>query len=191
MSDDSVHSASGLSLSTLGEYLYQKALVRRADEPITDPRGQPISWMLDTRVPLLEAETFQKVGRLIADRLRRRSVFQVAGMGFGAFPLVGAVLSTPGKPSFRGGLIREHRKLYGRRRWVEGPLCPEEPVVILDDILNSGKSALRAVDALLADGYRPVGVIALFHFTWNQGEVALEQKGLWVDSLLSLNLQHE
>ncbi len=189
MSDDSVHKAPHSTLSTLGEYLYQRALVRRADEPITDPRGQPISWMLDTRVPLLEAETFQRVGRLLAERLRRRNVFQVAGMGFGAFPLVGAVLGVPGKPSFRGGLIREHRKLYGRRRWVEGALIREEPVVVLDDILNSGKSALRAVEALLDDGYQPVGVMTLFHFTWNQGEVLLEQKGLWFDSLLSLNLQ--
>ena len=41
------------ALARLGHQLYQRALVRRDQEPITDPRGQPIGWLLDTRMPML------------------------------------------------------------------------------------------------------------------------------------------
>ena len=132
------------ALARLGHQLYQRALVRRDQEPITDPRGQPIGWLLDTRMPMLEGEIFDEIGEVLADRLRAREVYQVAGFGYGSFPIVCSVLGAEGKedePGFRGGFIRERRKAYGRRRLVEGPLDRSAPVVLVDDILNSGRSA--------------------------------------------------
>ena len=87
-------------LINLGNRLYSAAMVRREDEPITDPGGDAIRWMLDTRTPMLDARFFNEVGAVIADRLSRRSVFQVAGLGFGSFPLVCSVLSA-GDPFVR------------------------------------------------------------------------------------------
>ena len=65
----------------------------------------------------------------------------------------------------------------------------EKPVVLLDDILNSGRSAWKAVELLRKDGFQVVGVMTLFNFTWSGGRPRLEQSGLWVDSLLDLNLR--
>lgn len=179
-------------LVDLGRRLYARALVRREQEPITDPRGQPIGWLLDTRIPMLEGDTFREVGRVLAERVRARGVRQVAGFGFGAYALVCAILSAPpppGAPELRGGFIREQRKPYGRHRLVEGPLSREEPVVLVDDILNSGRSAARAVALLRNDGFEVCGVLTLFNFTWSSGRSRLEAEGLWVDSLLDLNLR--
>jgi orotate phosphoribosyltransferase len=180
------------ALARLGHQLYQRALVRRDQEPITDPRGQPIGWLLDTRIPMLEGEIFQEIGGVLAERLRARGVHQVAGFGYGAFPIVCSVLSEPadpGEPPFRGGFIRERRKPYGRRRLVEGPLDRAEPVVLVDDILNSGRSAARAVALMQSDGFRVAGVMTLFNFTWSGGKTRLEGDGVWVESLLELNLR--
>ena len=178
------------ALAKLGHTLYQQALVRREDETITDPRGQPIGWLLDTRTPMLDGEVFLEAGEVLAERLRARDVEQVAGFGYGAFPLVTAVLphGTPESP-FRGGFIRERRKAYGRRRLVEGPLDRSQPVALMDDILNSGRSAARAVALLRSDGFRVAGVVTLFNFTWSGGRARLESEGLWVESLLELNLR--
>jgi orotate phosphoribosyltransferase len=180
------------ALARLGHQLYQRALVRRDQEPITDPRGQPIGWLLDTRIPMLEGEIFLEIGDVLAERLHARQVHQVAGFGYGSFPIVCAVLgasSTDGRPAFRGGFIRERRKAYGRRRLVEGPLDRQEPVVLVDDILNSGRSAARAVALMQSDGFRVAGVLTLFNFTWSGGKARLEGDGLWVESLLELNLR--
>ncbi len=176
-------------LVQLGRVLYDQALVRREDELITDPRGQPIGWLLDTRMPMLDSASFREVGSVLADRLRARGIDQVVGYGFGAHAMVCSLLADAGEPSFKGGLIREQRKPHGRRRLVEGPLDRRKPVVLLDDILNSGRSAARALSLLRADGFRVAGLTTLFHFTWSNGRSRIESEGVWVDALLDLNLR--
>ncbi len=180
------------ALARLGHQLYQRALVRRDQEPITDPRGQPIGWLLDTRMPMLEGEVFDEIGDVLAERLRARGIGQVAGFGYGSFPIVCSVLGSgaeAGQARFRGGFVRERRKAYGRRRLVEGPIDRSAPVVLVDDILNSGRSAARAIALLRSDGFEVPGVLTLFNFTWSGGKARLEGEGLWVESLLELNLR--
>jgi len=175
-------------LVELGRRLYDRSMVRRSQEDITDPRGQPIGWLLDTRMPMLEGWTFREVGTVLAERLAVKGIRQVAGRGFGAYAVVGAILSCPDFGLFKGGFVREQRKKYGRKRLVEGPLVRSEPIVVVDDILNSGRSALRTVAMLRQDGFRVEGTLTLFNFTWSEGRRLLEADGLWVDSLLDLTL---
>jgi len=173
----------------LGHRLYERALVRREQELITDPRGQPIGWLLDTRIPMLDGEMAGEVGEMLAQRLRSKQIEQVAGFGFGAFAIVGAVVAAPGSPRLSGGFVRDQRKPHGRRRLVEGPLDRNRPLVLLDDILNSGRSAASAISLLRGDGYDVVGLMTLFNFTWSGGRKRIEEQGLWVDTLLDLNLR--
>lgn len=189
MSHAAPHSPAYAELLDLGRRLYDRALVRREQELITDPRGQPIGWLLDTRAAMLDGSLFKEVGEMMAGRLRARGVDQVAGLGFGSFALVGSVLSSGGQPPFRGGFIREERKPHGRRRLVEGPVDQSRPIVVLDDILNSGRSALRAAGLLRSDGFEVVGLMTLFNFTWSGGRARIEAQGLWFDTLLDLNLR--
>lgn len=180
---------STVDLADLGRRLYERALIRREQELITDPRGQPIGWLLDTRMPMLDGRMFTEVGAVLAERLRDKGVYQVAGFGFGAFSMVCSVLATPGSPSFRGGFIREQPKPHGRRRLVEGPLDKRQPVVLLDDILNSGRSAEKAISLLRGAGFNVVGLLTLFNFTWSGGRTRIEGRNVWVDTLLDLNLR--
>jgi orotate phosphoribosyltransferase len=189
MANGTLSSSTYADLVDLGRRLYERALVRREQEAITDPRGQPIGWLLDTRMPMLDGALFSEVGEVLAERLRAKGVHQVAGFGFGAFALVCAALSAPGTPRFSGGFIREKRKPHGRRRLVEGPLDRSRPVVLLDDILNSGRSASRALALLRGDGFEVAGIMTLFNFTWSGGRARMEAQGLWVDALLDLNLR--
>ncbi|PSQ74983.1 MAG: orotate phosphoribosyltransferase [Bacteroidetes bacterium QH_9_64_21] len=181
--------SSRTELIEIGRRLYEEALVRREDELITDPRGQPIGWLLDTRVPTLDGDLFTEVGMVLAERLRERGAFQIVGYGFGAHPLVCSVLSVDDGDGFKGGLVREARKEHGRRRLVEGPIDPDEPVVMVDDIINSGRSASEALTLLRGADFTVEGLLTLFNFTWSSGQARIEAEGLWVDSLLDLNLQ--
>ncbi len=181
--------SSRAELIEIGRRLYEEALVRREDELITDPRGQPIGWLLDTRVPTLDGDLFTEVGMVLAERLRERGAFQIVGYGFGAHPLVCSVLSVDDGDGFKGGLVREERKEHGRRRLVEGPIDPDAPVVMVDDIINSGRSASEALTLLRGAGFTVEGLLTLFNFTWSSGQSRIEAEGLWVDSLLDLNLQ--
>jgi orotate phosphoribosyltransferase len=99
------------------------------------------------------------------------------------------VLSVDDGDGFKGGLVREKRKEHGRRRLVEGPIDSDEPVVMVDDIINSGRSASEALTLLRGAGFTVEGLLTLFNFTWSSGQSRIEAEGLWVDSLLDLNLQ--
>lgn len=189
LTDIPTGSAGYAELLDLGRRLYDRALVRREQELITDPRGQAIGWLLDTRMAMLDGALFREVGDVLAERVRSRGVRQVAGFGFGSYALVCSVLSSGTGPSLAGGFVRDHRKPHGRRRLVEGPVDRARPVVVLDDILNSGRSAARAVGLLRQDGFEVAGLLTLFNFTWSGGRTRVEDLGLWVDSLLDLNLR--
>ncbi len=175
----------------LGHRLYERALVRRSQEPITDPRGHPIGWLLDTRIPMLEGAVFNQVGHVLAEKLERRAIDQVAGFGYGAFPIVCSILAASNGTRFRGAFIRERQKAYGRRRLVEGPVERDRPIVLVDDILNSGRSAVRAIALLRGDGFAVEGMVSLFNFTWGGGRRCVEAEGIWVESLLDLNLKED
>ncbi len=187
MSDLSSTTYNGLV--DLGRRLYDLALVRSDQEEITDPRGQPIGWLLDTRIPMLSGNLMPEVGHVLGERLRAKNIDQLVGFGFGSYALVASVVASSFSPAFMGGFIRDERKPHGRRRLVEGPIVRERPVVLIDDILNSGRSALKAVSLLQQDGFRVVGMMCLFNFAWSGGRRRLEDHGLWVDSLLDLNLR--
>jgi orotate phosphoribosyltransferase len=137
---------------------------------------------------MLDGALFEEVGGVLAERLRERGVHQVVGYGFGAYPLVCSVL-TADDPVFKGGLVREEAKGHGRRRLVEGPVDETQPVALLDDIINSGRSAAKALELVRGEGYEVVGLLTLFNFTWSSGQARIEDEGLWVDSLLDLNLR--
>ena len=72
---------------------------------------------------------------------------------------------------------------------MEGPLDRSQPVVLLDDILNSGRSAARALSLLRSDGFEVAGLMTLFNFTWSGGRTRLSGEDVWVDALLDLNLR--
>ena len=189
MPSSALNSSTYTDLVDLGRRLYELSLVRRETEMITDPRGHPIGWLLDTRIPMLDGAIFNEVGEVLSDRLQSKSISQVAGFGFGAYSLVCSVLANSQDTNFKAGFIRGQRKGHGRRRLVEGPIERSQPVVLLDDILNSGRSAIKAINLLQKDGFKVAGVMTLFNFTWSGGRNRVENEGIWVDSLLDLNLR--
>ena len=79
MSSTTVSNTTYSDLVELGRRLYEMSLVRRETEMITDPRGQPIGWLLDTRIPMLDGHIFREVGEVLGERLQAKGISQVAG----------------------------------------------------------------------------------------------------------------
>ena len=88
----------------------------------------------------------------------------VGGLTLGADPMVSALsiaaayANTPVTPL----IIRKEAKGHGTRAYIEGPTLPEgSPVVILEDVVPTGASALKAVDRLRDAGYVVNDILAL------------------------------
>ncbi len=71
-----------------------------------------------------------------------------AGVALGAVPLVAAT-ALAGESSY--AIVRKAAKQYGTGNRIEGEL-PDEPVVVIEDVATTGRSALDAVEALRAAG---------------------------------------
>ncbi len=177
--------------SGLSEEIYDMALVSGEQERIIDPEGTKVDWLLDMRIPLLDGSVASRLGNLIADRIRMTGCRQVAGYGFGGNAMVCATIHADGYPHLLGGFIRLQRKPHGRQRLIEGPLDPHLPVILLDDLLNSGTSALHALHQLRSEGFHVAGFFTVFEFTWGSGRAKLEKEGLRVDALMELALNQK
>ncbi len=176
--------------------VYRRSYYDRSERPYLRParRGEPgagtaagggriATCALDLRRPLSASPYLVPTADAMVAVLGRLGIEQVAGAGFGAFGLVGAVLA---RGTFRSALVRPAAKAYGFRERIEGDLDPEAPTAILDDLLATGRSALATAAALRDGGYLTTLSLTVFRFGWGPGRERLRHAGLTHHCLASL-----
>lgn len=125
--------------------------------------GQSSSYYINGKKVTLTAEGALAVGRLLFSLLESDTV-AVAGLTLGADPLVTAVsvVSAYENQPVAALIIRKEAKGHGTQAYIEGPeLLPGSKVVVLEDVVTTGKSAMLAVERLRAVGYQVEEVISL------------------------------
>lgn len=138
--------------------------------------GKPSYWAMDMRLVLSRGEYLNPIAAQMLEIVRDFGVTQIVGKGFGSFHLVGGITAL--SKDIVGGLVRPEHKKYGFRKLVEGDIDPEQPLVIVDDLLCSGKTAYKLAQALRNEGFKPVGVVSVFKFGWKDSSEMLERAGL-------------
>jgi orotate phosphoribosyltransferase len=134
--------------------------------------GQPSTYYINGKLVTLHPQGALLVGRLLLDLVPPETV-AVAGLTLGADPLVTAVslvgMYSDGQrttPEAQRALfpliIRKEAKGHGTRAYIEGlTLPPGSPVTVLEDVVTTGQSALKAVDRLRDAGYTVNQILAL------------------------------
>ena len=84
----------------------------------------------------------------------------------------GALLAQTTKQPFI--YVRSKAKGHGRQNLIEGELRPQSKVLVVEDLISTGGSAIQAVEALRAEGADVVGVIAIFSYGFDQTTAAFE-----------------
>ena len=88
----------------------------------------------------------------------------VAGLTLGADPLVSGVVMLAAQSDIHltGLIVRKEAKGHGTGAWLEGPLPPKGSVItVLEDVVTTGGSSLKAVEKLRAQGYFVNQVLAI------------------------------
>ncbi|ERN41637.1 orotate phosphoribosyltransferase [Rubidibacter lacunae KORDI 51-2] len=184
-----------IDLDSLRSYLLD-LLVRRAfreggaDEFLLSS-GQRSAYYIDCKRVSLMAEGAIAIARLFLELLPA-DTDSVAGLTLGADPLVTAVsvasgYGEPDRARFLPALVvRKEAKGHGTGAYIEGPdLAAGARVVVLEDVVTTGKSAMRAVERLRACGYDVDRVLAVVDR--EQGGAALyRESGLEFQALFSL-----
>jgi orotate phosphoribosyltransferase len=108
----------------------------------------------------------------------------VGGLTLGADPIAYAICHASADTSrpIRAFTVRKEAKSHGAGKLVEGPLARGDRVVIVEDVITTGGSAERAVDAVRREGAEVLGVLALVDRE-EGGREHLEQLGLAVHAL--------
>ncbi len=128
--------------------------------------GKESDFFIDCKQSVLTAEGHALVGELMFQMLSDLPECDaVGGVELGGCPLASAVSLV----SFQKGrplpalYVRKARKDHGSTKLVEGDrsMSPGIRVVLLEDVITTGGSSLRAVEALTAAGARVVGIAAL------------------------------
>lgn len=125
--------------------------------------GRVSDYYINGKAVTLSAEGAYLTAFLILKALQGEEFEALGGPTLGADPIVGAValLSWLERKPLRTFIVRKQPKSYGTQRWIEGPLFPGDRVVIVDDVVTSGKSVMEAIKRVEEVGSKVVKVIAI------------------------------
>ncbi len=149
--------------------------------------GKQASFYLDCRRLTLDSAGVRVVAEGMLERLARDWPDAVGGMAIGADPITAAIITladVQGK-SLRGFIVRKETKEHGKGRLVEGPVDPGDRVVIVEDVVTTGGSALKAIDRCRAAGLEIAGVLAIVD-RLEGGREKFAEHGYQLDTLLTI-----
>lgn len=153
--------------------------------------GKRSSYYIDAKETTLNPEGMFLVGKLMYAMTREiPGIEAVGGVSIGGDPLVCSVVleSYNKKDTLAGFFIRKEPKGHGTNRWVEGGknLKAGMNVVILEDVVTTGGSSLKAIEATEKEGYKVKGVVAILD-RLEGGKDTIESRGYLFKSIFSLN----
>jgi orotate phosphoribosyltransferase len=153
--------------------------------------GKKSSYYIDARETTLNPEGMYITGDIMYNMVKDiPDIEAVGGVSIGADPLVCATIlaSYNNKDNLLGFFIRKEPKGHGRNLWIEGAknLKKGMHVIILEDVVTTGGSSLKAIEVTEQEGYKVKGVIALLD-RLEGGKEAIESKGYMFKSIYSLN----
>ncbi|MBQ7443024.1 MAG: orotate phosphoribosyltransferase [Bacteroidaceae bacterium] len=140
-----------------------KAIKLQPTNPFTWASGWKSPFYCDNRktlsYPALRTFVKTEISRIIMERFPEADA--IAGVATGAIPqgaLVADVLALPFV------YVRSKPKDHGLENLIEGELKPGMKVVVVEDLISTGGSSLKAVDAIRSNGCEVIGMVAAYTY---------------------------
>ena len=163
-----------LEKSVAEKLLKIKAVKLQPNNPFVWASGWNSPIYCDNRKTLSypQIRTFIKVelARLILEMYPDVEV--IAGVATGAIAQGALVADALGLPFV---YIRPTPKDHGLENMIEGDLRPKQKVVVIEDLISTGGSSLKAVDAIRNDGSEVLGMVAIFTYGFPVAELKFKQ----------------
>ena len=149
--------------------------------------GKKSSHYVNCKPVTLSGEGLLSISSLFLKQIDDRDS-GVAGLTLGADPLVSGVvmLAAQSGIDLSGLIVRKEAKGHGTGAWLEGPLPPKGSVItVLEDVVTTGSSSLKAVEKLRTEGYLVNRVLAIVDRE-EGGKNAMSKANLDLNSLFFL-----
>lgn len=146
-----------------------KAIKLSPEEPFQWASGWKSPIYCDNRITLsyvmIRNYIREHLSKIILEKHGRPDV--IAGVATGAIAIGALVAQELGTPFI---YVRPEPKKHGRQNQIEGFLDSGQNVVVVEDLISTGKSSLNAVDALKEAGARVKGMVAIFSYGFDLAE---------------------
>lgn len=152
--------------------------------------GRESDFYIDCKKTVLTAEGHWLVGRVLFAAVRARcpAAVGVGGLTMGADPLASAVslVSHLGGHPLHAFLVRKEPKGHGTGQWIEGltAFAAGAAVAVLEDVITTGASTLKAIQRVRAEGLSPLCAITLVD-RQEGGREAIEAQAVPVFSIFA------
>jgi orotate phosphoribosyltransferase len=150
--------------------------------------GKESDFYIDARLTTMSPEGLALIGPLALSALRKTgwAVDAIGGLTLGADPISYAIsyASAASAHPLRAFTVRKEPKAHGTGKLLEGPIGEGDRVAIIEDVITTGGSALRAIEAVRSAKASVAGVLALVDRE-EGGRQAIEKTGVSVVSLVT------
>jgi len=152
--------------------------------------GKTSTYYVDARLTTMSPEGMLAIGSLGSSAIIDKGweADSVGGLTLGADPVAFAIsreTATSAHP-LRAFTVRKEAKAHGTGNLIEGPFRRGDRVVVVEDVITTGKSALQAIDAIENAGGQIAGVLAVVDRE-DGGRAAIESRGYQVAALVRIS----
>lgn len=178
----------------LRDIIINDVFVTSDDKVIMEKNGNESRWLFDFRSVLLDSTTLDTYADFFLEKYKHLYPFQICGLEVAAIPLVSAIVMKSVQKGIpvNGFFIRKSRKKSGLLNMIEGKIS-DDPVILVDDIINSGGTYMRQVEVLEkmnTDGQTKAHVshtFSILRFRDLSYYTYFHNKDIAVDSIFELN----
>jgi orotate phosphoribosyltransferase len=162
------------------------AVKLRPENPYTWTSGWKSPIYCDNRLTL----SFPKVRRFIAEelcnliRINFPELESVAGVATAGIPQAAIVSEMLELPML---YVRPSSKGHGLENMIEGKIVPGQKIVVIEDLVSTGKSSLAAVEALRSVGFDVLGMAAIFSYGFEYAELAFKKDSVNLCTITNYN----
>ena len=151
--------------------------------------GKMSSYYFNCKPTTLNSEGMYLIGNLLYDLIKSRKSWKAKGVGgltLGADPISNAIAYTfhLKEDQMESFVVRKEPKKHGTMLWVEGNVGNGDKVIIIEDVVTTGGSTIKAIDRAKKSGHKVLGVIVLID-RQEGGKEKIEAKGVKVETLLT------
>ncbi len=170
------------ALEVAGKLLQIKAIKLQPDEPFTWASGWKSPIYCDNRIILSHAAVRSYIKEQLTLLIKERypNCNLIAGVATGAIAM-GVLVAQELELPFV--YVRPQPKSHGRKNQIEGALPEHSKAVVIEDLISTGGSSLKAVDALQTAGALVLGMAAVFTYGFPIASQNFEQAGCKLHTL--------
>ncbi len=145
------------------ELIYAKAF-KYSEEPVFKlVSGRMSNYYFNCKAVTLHPEGMYLIGNIIFSMIKELKPNGIGGLTLGADPIADAVAYTSfvQQSPIEAVVVRKSAKPHGTMQWIEGNIAGGDSVVVVDDVITTGKSTIEAIARIHEAGLKIVKVIAL------------------------------